>query len=111
MDIRGALHFGVDAAKLAAVRDYKESPLFNAAERTAFDLAVAASSGPNAVTDETFRAPRNHWSEEQITELVGVIAVAGLARSRAFLRRRKEGTQGAVKRVAAILNSASSYQP
>jgi alkylhydroperoxidase family enzyme len=73
----GALHFGVDAAKLAAVRDYEESPLFNAAERAAFDLAVAASSVPNAVTDDTFRALRIHWSEEQITELVGVIAVAG----------------------------------
>jgi alkylhydroperoxidase family enzyme len=73
----GALHFGVEPAKLAAVRDYKESPLFNAAERTAFDLAVAASSIPNAVTDATFVALREHWSEEQITELVGVIALAG----------------------------------
>jgi len=73
----GALHFGVDAAKLAAVHDYKKSPQFNAAERAAFDLAVAASSNPNAVTDATFAALRKHWSEEQITELVGVIAVAG----------------------------------
>src|SRR6478609_1101820 len=49
----GALHFGVDAAKLTAVRDYKGSPLFSAAERAAFDLAVAASSNPNMVTDTT----------------------------------------------------------
>jgi len=73
----GALHFGVDAAKLTAVRDYKGSPLFSAAERAAFDLAVAASSNPNMVTDTTFVELRKHWSEEQITELVGVIAVAG----------------------------------
>jgi alkylhydroperoxidase family enzyme len=73
----GALHFGVDAAKLTAVRDYKENSLFNAAERAAFDLAVAASSIPNTVTDTTFVELRKHWREEQITELVGVIAVAG----------------------------------
>ena len=73
----GALHFGVEAAKLAAVRDYKGSPMFNAAERAAFDLAVAASSSPNAVTDMTFAELHKHWSEEQIIELVGVIAVAG----------------------------------
>lgn len=73
----GALHFGVDAEKLTAVRYYKESSLFNAAERAAFDLAVAASSVPNMVTDTTFVELRKHWSEEQITELVGVIAVAG----------------------------------
>ena len=75
----GALHFGIDAAKLAAVRDYKKSPLFNDAERTALDLAVSASSTPNAVTEHTFSELRRHWSEEQIVELVGVIAVAGLA--------------------------------
>jgi len=73
----GALHFGVDAAKLTAVRDYKGSLLFSTAERAAFDLAVAASSIPNTVTDTTFVELRKHWSEEQITELVGVIAVAG----------------------------------
>lgn len=73
----GALHFGIDAAKLAAVRDYKASPLFTPAERSAFDLAVAASSNPNAVTDATFAQLRKYWSEEQIIELAGVIAVAG----------------------------------
>jgi alkylhydroperoxidase family enzyme len=73
----GALHFGVDSAKLAAVRNYKESPLFNAGERAALDLAVAASSIPNVVTDKTFVELRKNWSEDQIIELVGVIAVAG----------------------------------
>lgn len=73
----GALHFGIDAAKLAAAPDYKASPLFNAAERAAFDLAVAASSSPNAATDATFARLREFWSEEQIVELVGVIAMAG----------------------------------
>src|SRR4029078_6051764 len=72
-----AIHFGIDPAKLAAVRDYRKSPLFNDAERVALDLAVSASATPNAVTEQTFSELRRHWSEEQIVELVGVIAVAG----------------------------------
>jgi alkylhydroperoxidase family enzyme len=73
----GALHCGVDARKLAQAHDYRASPLYGPAERAALDLAVAASSHPNAVTDDIFLALRTYWSEEQIVELVGVIAMAG----------------------------------
>lgn len=73
----GALHFGIAAEKLAAVRDYKTSPLFSAEERAAFDLAVAASTSPNAVSDPIFVELRKYWSEDQIVEMVGVIAMAG----------------------------------
>jgi hypothetical protein len=73
----GALHFGIDEATLAAVRDYQVSQLFNAAERAAFTFAVAASSNPNRVNDAIFAELRGHWSEEQIAELAGVIAMAG----------------------------------
>lgn len=73
----GALHFGIAPEKLAAVREYRTSPLFTAAERTAFDLAVAASAAPNAVSDAIFAELRKFWSEEQIVEIVGVIAMAG----------------------------------
>src|SRR5262249_14932255 len=50
----GALHFGVDDKKLAAVWDYQTSPLYSTAERAALDFAVAAAVVPNAVTDEMF---------------------------------------------------------
>ena len=73
----GALHFGVEDKKLTAVWDYQTSPLFNAAERAALDLAVAGSCVPNAATDEMFAELRKHWSEEQIVEIVGVIALFG----------------------------------
>jgi uncharacterized peroxidase-related enzyme len=73
----GALHFGVDDRKLAAVWDYQSSPLYSAAERAALDLAVAGGSVPNAATDEMFLEMRKHWSEEQIVEIVGVIALFG----------------------------------
>lgn len=73
----GALHFGVDDAKLAAVWDFQTSPLFSAAERAALDLAVAGAAVPNAATDAMFGELRKHWSEEQIVEIVGVIAMFG----------------------------------
>src|SRR5947207_10428729 len=73
----GALHFGVDDKKLAAIWDYQTSPLFNAAERAALDLAVAGASVPNAATAEMFATLRTYWNEEQIVEIVGVIAMFG----------------------------------
>lgn len=73
----GALHFGIDDRKLAAVWDYQVSPLYSAAERAALDLAVAAGAVPNAATDQMFLELRKHWTEEQIVEIVGVIAVFG----------------------------------
>ena len=75
--VGGALHFGVDDAKLAAIWDYQTSPLYSAAERAALDLAVAAARVPNDVTDDMFVDLRKHWSEEQIVEIIGVIALFG----------------------------------
>lgn len=73
----GALHFGVEGKKLAAVWEYQTSPLYTAAERATLDFAVAAASVPNAVTDAMFAELRKHWTEEQIVEIVGVISLFG----------------------------------
>lgn len=73
----GALHFGVDEKKLAAVWEYRTSPLYSDAERVALDFALAAASVPNDVTDELFVEMRKHWTEEQILEIVGVVATFG----------------------------------
>jgi len=73
----GALHFGVEDKKLAAVWEYQTSPLYNAAERATLDFAVAAASVPNAVTDDMFAELRKYWTEEQIVEIVGVISLFG----------------------------------
>ena len=73
----GALHFGVEDNKVAAVWDYRMSPLYSAAERAALDLAVAGAAVPNAATDAMFVELRKHWTEEQIVEIVGVIALFG----------------------------------
>jgi len=73
----GALHFGVADKKLAAVWEYQTSPLYSPAERATLDFAVAAAAVPNAVTDAMFTELRKHWTEEQIVEIVGVIALFG----------------------------------
>jgi len=73
----GALRFGVDEAKLAAVWDYRSSPLYSEAERTALDFALAAAAQPNDVTDEMFAGLRKHWSDGQVVEIVAVISLFG----------------------------------
>src|SRR5690348_291074 len=73
----GALHFGIDAQKLAAISDYRLSSLYSAAEKAALDFAARASSIPNGVDDETFATVRRYWSEEQIVEILATIAMAG----------------------------------
>ena len=73
----GALHFGVEDKKLAAVWEYQTSPLYSAAERATLDFAVAAASVPNAATDDMFAELRRHWTEQQIVEIVAVVATFG----------------------------------
>jgi alkylhydroperoxidase family enzyme len=62
---------------MAAIWDYRSSPLFTAAERAAFDFAVAAASIPNAVDERVAANLRAHWDEGEIVEMLGVIALFG----------------------------------
>lgn len=68
---------GVSDEKLAAVVNYKSSPLFNEAERVAIEFAIAAAAQPNAAGEELFARMRQHWSEAQIVEIAGVVALNG----------------------------------
>jgi uncharacterized peroxidase-related enzyme len=73
----GALRLGVEEERLRAIWEYETSPLFSTAERAALDVAVCAAQVPNAVTDEMFARLREHWSEDEIIEIVAVIALFG----------------------------------
>lgn len=75
--VGGAARLGVDEKKLEALWDYRASPLFSEAERVALDFALAAGSVPNEVTDQLFAEMLRHWSEDQMVEIVGVIALFG----------------------------------
>ena len=56
---------------------YATSPLYDARERVALDFALAAAAQPNAVTDELFARLRLHWTDVQIVEILGVVAMFG----------------------------------
>lgn len=72
-----ALASGIDSAKLDAVWEYQTSPLFTDAERIALDVAMAAGCVPNEVTDEMFSKLQEHWNDNQIVEIVAMIALFG----------------------------------
>ena len=73
-----ATRHGVDEQKMAAVYDYRTSELFSDAERVALDFALSAASVPNAVTDESYKELAQHWSEEEIVEILGVVCMFGV---------------------------------
>ena len=73
-----ATRHGIDDEKMAAIYEYRTSPLFDAAERAALDYALAAGSVPNGVTDELHAELAAHWSDEEIVEILGVICMFGV---------------------------------
>jgi len=68
---------GLSQKKLDAIWEYRTSPLYSDAERTALDFALAAGSVPNGVDAEIMARLREHWSEDQIVEMLGAICLYG----------------------------------
>src|SRR3546814_4513904 len=73
--ILAAERFGASPERMATIWEYRSSPHFTDAERAAFDFALAAACVPNAVTPEIQQALRDHWSDDEIVEITGVIAL------------------------------------
>jgi len=73
-----ATRAGIDEQKMAAIWEYETNPLFDARERAALDYAFAAGQVPNGVTDEIHATLAEHWSEEEIVEILGVICMFGV---------------------------------
>ena len=73
----GSLRSGIADEKLAAVWEYRTSPLFNDTERVAIEFAVAAAAQPNDVSDELFERMKKHWTEGAIVEIVALISYFG----------------------------------
>ncbi len=67
----------VGAEKIEALWDYERSQLFSPAERAALAFAQAAASVPNAVSDSDFDELKMHYDEDQIVEMLGVVALYG----------------------------------
>ena len=73
-----ATRHGVDDDKMAAIYDYRTSPLFDDSERVALDFALDAASIPNSVTDDSYQALARYWSDEEIVEILGVVCMFGV---------------------------------
>ena len=96
----GARNFGVAPDKLADIWNYASSPHYSERERLALDFALAAASQPNAVTDEQFAGLQRHWSDGEIVEILGVVAMF------AFLNRWNDTMATPLEAVPADLASA-----
>lgn len=70
------LHASAEA-KLAAIHDYRNSPLFSEKEKLTLDYAFATASVPCAVTDDMVRDMRTHWSDEELVDITSLIALYG----------------------------------
>jgi len=75
--IRAAERYGAEQEQLDHIWEYKTHPAFSNAERAALDFSLAASVIPNAVDEKIQNELRNHWSEGDIVEMLGVISLFG----------------------------------
>jgi uncharacterized peroxidase-related enzyme len=73
-----AAHIGALAlAKVEALAQFRDSPLYTPGERAALELAHAAGASPPRVTDAHFAELKKYFSEDAVVELVAVISLLG----------------------------------
>lgn len=85
--------------KIAAVWEYETSALFSAAERAALRVAQRAALTPSAVEDDDFKALSEHYSDEEMTEILSVISLFG------FLNRWNSAIQTDIEALPAALRA------
>ena len=68
---------GIEQDKLDAIWVYQTSPLYSEAERAALDFALAAGAVPNNVDDVIMSRMKEHWSEDQIVQILGAVCLYG----------------------------------
>ena len=77
MDINAAVgsDAGVSDEKIAALPEFRTSPLFDDAERAALELAEAVTATPADVSDELYTRLQRHFVEAQLVELAATAAL------------------------------------
>ncbi|PSQ19933.1 peroxidase [Halobacteriales archaeon QS_8_69_26] len=68
---------GVSQEKIDTLWDYRESDLYTEKERAGLDFALAAGQVPNEVDEEIMAAMREHWTDDEIVELLAAISLYG----------------------------------
>jgi uncharacterized peroxidase-related enzyme len=69
--------FSASDEKIAALWDFRSSPLFSDAERAALNIAVKAGQLPNECDAQDFAELKRHWDEGQIVEIIAAIGLFG----------------------------------
>ena len=75
--ILGAERFGSTKKRLDEVWNYSNSTAFSDAEKAALDFSFAAASVPNKVTEKLVSQLKRYWNDNDIVEIMGVIALFG----------------------------------
>lgn len=73
----GAHKAGMDAEKIKAAWEFESSDLFTDRERAALRVALGGGVTPSNVTDVEFADLKTYFTEDEIVEIVGVIAMFG----------------------------------
>lgn len=75
--IRAAERYGATADRLLNVWDFKNHDSFTKAEKAALQFTQEASSMPVTIDPVTEKNLKLYWSEDDIVEIMGVIALFG----------------------------------
>jgi uncharacterized peroxidase-related enzyme len=75
--IRAAERYGAEADKLANIWEFRSHPAFSEKERVALEFAMLSSTIPNSVDDDIAERMREHWTDGEVVEILGVIALFG----------------------------------
>ena len=75
--IRAAERYGSSQERLENIWEYKSHVAFSEADRAMFDLAIAASQVPNGVSKEIKAIAKKFFSDGEIVEILGVVALFG----------------------------------
>lgn len=75
--IRAAERYEAEQEQLDNIWEYRTHEAFSEAERAALDFSLAASQVPNTVNASIKKRLHEHWSDGEIVEMLGVIALFG----------------------------------
>lgn len=75
--VHAAWHAGLGWERLAALPEYRHSPLFDARERAALAIASAGATLPAAGASAAFAEARAHFNEDELIEIVSLVALFG----------------------------------
>ena len=75
--IRAAERYGSSSERLEHVWDFKNQDFFTNAEKVALQFAQEASMVPVNITEDTEKQLHVYWSDDDIVEIMGVIALFG----------------------------------